>query len=40
MEGCKCKLEKKKDLHVLMNEDNEQIIFQSNNSTSRYKNVK
>ena len=28
MEGCKCKIEMKKDLHVLMNEGKEEIIFQ------------
>jgi len=28
MEGCKCKIETKKDVHVLMNEGKEEIIFQ------------
>ena len=40
MEGCKYKIEMNKGLQVLMNEDKKEIIFQSNNSSSRYKKAK
>jgi len=40
MGGCKFKIEMNKGVQVLMKEDKKAIIFQSNNSSSRYKKVK